>query len=90
MHLLIFTALNTITSKYIIVKYKSVFTHAFDENVNLNFVISASKRFATRILINCDNTAPRKSPTTSETMPINNVSKKRIIDIFLLLIPSVR
>ena len=90
LHLLILNVLNIITNTYIIAKYIKVLTHAFIENMNLNLVISASNILATITLINCERIVPITSPATSETMPISSVSKKRITEIFLLLIPSVR
>ena len=90
LHLPTFIVLNIITTKYIIPKYIKVLTHAPVENINLNFVKSASNIFATTILINCDNKNPTTKPTINEAIPIINVSKNNINDIFLLLIPSVR
>ena len=90
LHLPTFIVLNIITTKYIIPKYIKVLTHAPVENINLNFVKSASNIFATTILINCDNKTPTTKPTINEAIPIINVSKNNINDIFLLLIPSVR
>ena len=60
------------------------------ENVKTNSFKFASNILATNKLINCDNITPIPKPMTSEMMPINNVSKNKIIDIFLLLIPKVR
>ena len=90
LHLPTFIVLNIITTKYIIPKYIKVLTHAPVENINLNFVKSASNIFATTILINCDNKNPTTKPTINEAIPIINVSMNNINDIFLLLIPSVR
>ena len=71
-------------------KYNKAFRAADDENVNWNFVKSASNILATKILINCDSTTPRARPTPREMTPIIRVSKKRIRDIFLFDIPRVK
>ena len=52
--------------------------------------MSASNIFATKILISCDNPAPTISPVAKEIIPIAKVSIKRIKDIFLFPIPSVK
>ena len=60
------------------------------ENTNANFVRFASNILATTKLINWDRIIPIPRPTANEIIPINSVSKNRIIDIFLLLIPRVK
>ena len=42
------------------------------------------------MLINWDKIVPTPMPIISDKTPINNVSKKRIIEIRLLLIPRVK
>ena len=79
---------NIITSKYIIAKYIIVFTKASSENTNLNPVISASNIFATNIDISCEPNIPIINPTANENIPIRNVSKSNIVEIFLLPIPK--
>ena len=64
--------------------------HAVEEKINVNWVILASNIFATNILINCESINPNASPTIKDIVPISNVSQNSIIDIFLLLIPSVK
>ena len=64
-------------------------SYALSENTNLNLVMSASNISATTTLINCDKTVPASKPTVSDIIPINKVSKNKISDIFLLLIPRV-
>ena len=90
LHLFTIMVLNIITIRYIMLKYNKAFKAAEDENVNWNFVKSASNILATRILISCDKTIPRARPTPKEITPIIRVSKKRIRDIFLLDIPKVK
>lgn len=60
------------------------------EKVNVNLVRSASNILATNMLMNCDKTTPKPSPTIREISPIKRVSISKIVDIFLLLIPRVR
>jgi len=82
--------LNIITIRYIILKYNKVLRQALFENIKVNFVKLASNILATIILINWDNMKPTPKPTASERIPIINVSKNNINDIFLLLMPRVR
>ena len=90
LHLFTIMVLNIITIRYIMLKYNKAFRAAEDENVNWNFVKSASNILATKILISCDKTVPRARPTPKEITPIIRVSKKSIRDIFLFDIPRVK
>ena len=71
-------------------KYKIHFKAALLEKTNWNCVKLASNILATTILINCDNKKPIPKPTIKEIIPMIKVSKNKIKDIFLLLIPSVK
>ena len=90
LHLPMLIVLKIMTIMYMILKYPSVLIQALFENTNVNLVKSASNIFATKRLMSCDNSTPRPSPTPKDTNPIRSVSINRIIEIFRLLIPSVR
>ena len=65
-----------------------VFIIADCEKMNLYSSILASNSLATSMDISCEPNIPTIKPTAREKIPINNVSNKRITDIFLLPIPS--
>ena len=89
LYLEIVKALNINTAKYIIAKYKHVLMQAFFENTNSNLVMSAWNNFATKIDISCEPNIPITNPINRDITPTNIVSIKSILDICLLLIPSV-
>ena len=89
LYLEIVKALNINTAKYIIAKYKHVLMQAFFENTNSNLVMSAWNNFATKIDISCETKIPITNPINRDIIPTNIVSIKSILDICLLLIPSV-